>query len=1072
MKRIDRIARAGGLLLAPCFFATAHAATYTVNTNTDPATGTAANCVSGSANPCALRDAIAAATGNDTINFNPSVTLITVTSQLALTNFKGLVINGAGNVTMSGGNTTTVFSTNGVSISTINGLKIVNGSASFDGGGIFNNGGTLTLTNSTLSGNRAPHAGGAIFNSGKLTVINSSLSGNSTGTAVSDKGGAIFNRSYAQATLIDSTVSGNASASGGGLYCDPAAPMTLINTTISGNSAVYGGGGLYNRHSTVTLTNSTLSGNTTVAGLGRGSAMNLADYPSKVILANTVFDKGAATVNLCASNGGTVIDNGGNLASDGSCFLASGGNTANILLGSLQNNGGPTLTMLPAPGSAAIDAGIDSACNDSSSVNALDQRGVVRPQGGHCDSGAVEVRQAQLMVTVTGSGSVSATNGTSNGPNIANCSNSGGTCSAEFFIDPPAPQVTLSETPDVHYHFGGWGGACDSSGHVTFGVNATCTATFDPNIVSGLVNGLGGSGLRLTLIVNNTPVETTPAINSNGAFAFATPVAAGATYAIAFAQQPTNLSQNCAVSADPHSGTMPAGNANGVQVTCTTNQFAIGGSINGLNGSGLKLLLNGDTAHPITPAKGTTSFSFSPLTDGTPWTVTVDPSSAVTSLSQTCAVASGTGSGTLAGANANGVVVNCTTNAFAVSGSISGLNGSGLKLLINGGNAVMPAKGATSFSFPPLVDGTAWNATVDPSSVVTDASQTCVVVSGTGTGTLAGADVNPINVLCATNAYKVGGSVTGLTGSGLILQLNGGNDLAVNGSTFTFTNAISSGSSYIVGIAQQPSGQTCGVTDASGTVTDTNITGANGGPSVSCAATPSQLTLTVDDGGAFARYGQVVNYTIALSNIGSTTASGVSVSSTASAGLDLENATWVCGATSGATCTASGSHALTDTATLPAHGTIIWIVSVPVSATSTDNTVELDVSATGATAASDVDTLVIFRSTFDVGNANGTNAPTLANANASEVFMLPERSGNRIDVIKVLREGGNEVRVERVPINAEDYVRLLASDGAGERASAWMRVDAGAVLAIGWVDGTVLLEGPEQSLSITTNLRD
>jgi hypothetical protein len=54
-------------------------------------------------------------------------------------------------------------------------------------------------------------------------------------------------------------------------------------------------------------------------------------------------------------------------------------------LGALADNGGFAPTMLPASTSSVIDAGDDSVCP------AVDQRGVTRPQGAHCDIGALEV---------------------------------------------------------------------------------------------------------------------------------------------------------------------------------------------------------------------------------------------------------------------------------------------------------------------------------------------------------------------------------------------------------------------------------------------------------------------------------------------------------------------------------------------------------------------------------------------------------------------------------------------------------------------------------------------------------
>jgi hypothetical protein len=53
-------------------------------------------------------------------------------------------------------------------------------------------------------------------------------------------------------------------------------------------------------------------------------------------------------------------------------------------LGPLANNGGPTQTLALLSGGPAIDAGSDMACPP------IDQRGISRPQGPHCDIGAFE----------------------------------------------------------------------------------------------------------------------------------------------------------------------------------------------------------------------------------------------------------------------------------------------------------------------------------------------------------------------------------------------------------------------------------------------------------------------------------------------------------------------------------------------------------------------------------------------------------------------------------------------------------------------------------------------------------
>src|SRR6186713_776591 len=90
-----------------------------------------------------------------------------------------------------------------------------------------------------------------------------------------------------------------------------------------------------------------------------------------------------------------------------------------------------------------------------------------------------------------------------------------------------------------------------------------------------------------------------------------------------------------------------------------------------------------------------------------------------------------------------------------------------------------------------------------------------VFLHGCGGGGGSGGDSGP------PPAYSVGGAVSGLAGSGLVLSLNGGADLPVgtNGS-FTFSGTVTSGSAYAVTVKTQPASpsQTCAVTSGSGTM--------------------------------------------------------------------------------------------------------------------------------------------------------------------------------------------------------------------------------------------------------------
>src|SRR4030066_1394428 len=71
-----------------------------------------------------------------------------------------------------------------------------------------------------------------------------------------------------------------------------------------------------------------------------------------------------------------------------------------------------------------------------------------------------------------------------------------------------------------------------------------------------------------------------------------------------------------------------------------------------------------------------------------------------------------------------------------------------------------------------------------------------------------------------TGPFTIGGSITGLTGSGLVLRNNGGDDLTVAASStsYAFTTSIANGGSYNVTILTQPAGQVCTLTGSSGSI--------------------------------------------------------------------------------------------------------------------------------------------------------------------------------------------------------------------------------------------------------------
>ena len=120
-------------------------------------------------------------------------------------------------------------------------------------GGIRNeSGATLSLVNSTVSGNMAQMRGGGIENSGTLTLTNSTVSGNTASLAAG-----ISN--FGTLTLTGSTVSGNTATSDGGGIGN-FGTSTLTNTAVSANMAT-AGGGIWNSGGALSLSSSVVSGN-------------------------------------------------------------------------------------------------------------------------------------------------------------------------------------------------------------------------------------------------------------------------------------------------------------------------------------------------------------------------------------------------------------------------------------------------------------------------------------------------------------------------------------------------------------------------------------------------------------------------------------------------------------------------------------------------------------------------------------------------------------------------------------------------------------------------------------------
>jgi CSLREA domain-containing protein len=297
---------------------------FVVTTATDDATGVATNCPG---SDCSLRDALAAAAadGEGNVTFSPTVftvpTTINLTGDLnvpANTSIQGRTSGGgytlANLITLSGACLNTVGT--GASIAN---LVIVNG-----GGSAIevNYGASLAASEVTVTGGGHTYS---IFQQGTMTLTASTVAGNTEGAGISNTGTLTVNYS----TIYNNQIAAQTSGAAAGIYSD--GTLTVNSSTITGNGGnlnwVNVAGGISSQGS-LTINNSIVSGNT----------------------ANSSENDVVGTF----IGSGYIIGNATNLSAPG-------------------NYGGPTQTILPAPGSNAICGALK--VNIPNGVTA-DQRGL------------------------------------------------------------------------------------------------------------------------------------------------------------------------------------------------------------------------------------------------------------------------------------------------------------------------------------------------------------------------------------------------------------------------------------------------------------------------------------------------------------------------------------------------------------------------------------------------------------------------------------------------------------------------------------------------------------------------
>ncbi len=283
---------------------------------------------------------------------------------------------------------------NGANNATLDGFTITNGYTTGNGGAMFNDNASPTVTNCTFTGNSADNTGGGMMNySSSPIVTNCTFTGNSANT----DGGGMMNYSSSP-TVTNCTFTENEASAGGGMGNYISSSPTVTNCTFTENEAV-AAGGMANSSSSPTVTNCTFTENEAVAA---GGAMGN-DFSSPTV-ENCTFTENEATQNgggiynysssptltnciLWGDTGGEIYNDSSTPTVTYSCIEGGYSGANNISEAPLfvdGTDGGDGWDLRLQAGSPCIDAGTATGAPTTDII------GIVRPQGSGIDMGAYE----------------------------------------------------------------------------------------------------------------------------------------------------------------------------------------------------------------------------------------------------------------------------------------------------------------------------------------------------------------------------------------------------------------------------------------------------------------------------------------------------------------------------------------------------------------------------------------------------------------------------------------------------------------------------------------------------------
>lgn len=254
---------------------------------------------------------------------------------------------------------------------TLNNSRVAANTATQDGGGIFNRGGTVDVAGTSISDNAAGDEGGGIFSiRGAVTVAGSVVSENTA----ADHGGGIRSQS-GTLDVTGTTISGNESTDedGGGI-AGLASTITIATSTISGNTSLDNAGGVENTAGTLDIVDSTISNNTATTRDGGGISTNT----------RSRFAAPITTIRRSTISGNSAGDDGGGIHAEGRTGIdVAVSVSSSTISGNAAGDDGGGIQVIGRPGTAAGFV----VANSTITGNVADDRG-----------GAISARQAELQV--------------------------------------------------------------------------------------------------------------------------------------------------------------------------------------------------------------------------------------------------------------------------------------------------------------------------------------------------------------------------------------------------------------------------------------------------------------------------------------------------------------------------------------------------------------------------------------------------------------------------------------------------------------------------------------------------